>query len=105
MTVTLGEDGAVKEVLGNMCKRGAAYANDECVRPMRTVTSTVRCSDGEVVSVRTERAVPKAMMFRVMDEINRTVLDKSVVVGDVVIENAAGTGVNIIATSCKEIFT
>ena len=105
LRVTLGDMGEVLSVSGNACKRGEVYATDECTNPMRTVTSTVLCTDGEVTPVRTERAVPKALMNGVMKEINSTVLDKSVTVGDVIIENVAGTGVNVIATACKEIFT
>ena len=105
LRVTLGEENEVLFVEGNACKRGIGYATDECTRPMRTVTSTVLCSDGTVTSVRTERAVPKSCIFQVMSEINAIVLDKSVSVGDVIIENVAGTDVNVIATACKELFT
>ena len=105
LCVTLGEGGEVLSVTGNACKRGVTYATDECTNPCRMVTSTVLCTDGEVTPVRTERAVPKALVPQVMREINGALLDKSVTVGDVVIENIAGTGVNLIATACKEIFT
>ncbi len=103
LAVTLDSSGEVKEVTGNACKRGADYAKEECVRPMRCVTSTVACLGGGVVSVRCERAVPKAQIFDVMAEINKVILDRSVTVGDIIIENVCGTGVNVIATACKEI--
>ncbi len=104
LRVTLGGEDEVLCVEGNACKRGAHYATDECVNPQRTVTSTVRCSDGEVTPVRTERAVPKSLVSDVMREINEALLSRSVTVGDVIIENVAGTGVNVIATACKELF-
>ena len=99
MTVTLADDGAVLGVEGNFCKRGVAYANDECTNPKRTVTSTVKCKSGGVVSVKTKNTVPKEKMFDVMAEINSAVADDGVRIGDVIIENVAGTGVSVVATS------
>jgi CxxC motif-containing protein len=40
MTVTV-EDGAVTDVKGNTCPRGAQYAKDEVTAPKRMLTSTV----------------------------------------------------------------
>ena len=98
MTVTL-EDGKVINVEGNFCKRGVTYANDECTNPKRTVTSTVRCLDGSIVSVKTESTIPKEKMFEVMEEINAVSPVGDLKIGDVVIENVCGTGVNVVATS------
>lgn len=98
MTVTL-EDGKVINVEGNFCKRGVTYANDECTNPKRTVTSTVRCLDGSIVSVKTESTIPKEKMFEVMEEINAVRPEGSLKIGDVVIKNVCGTGVNVVATS------
>ena len=99
MTVTLSDDGKVEKVEGNFCKRGITYANDECTNPKRTVTSTVRCESGEVVSVKTDTTVPKDKMFEVMAEINSVLAKDSVKIGDVIIENVCGTGANVVATS------
>ena len=98
MTVTL-EDGKVINVEGNFCRRGVTYANDECTNPKRTVTSTVRCLDGSIVSVKTESTIPKEKMFEVMEEINAVRPVGDLKIGDVVIENVCGTGVNVVATS------
>ena len=51
LKVELDENGKVLGVTGNTCKRGAEYAENECTNPMRTVTSTMRCSDGTVIPV------------------------------------------------------
>lgn len=98
MVVTLSDDGRVEEVKGNFCKRGITYANDECTNPKRTVTSTMRTKNGGVVSVKTAGNVPKEKMFEVMAEINRTLSDDEVKIGDVLIENVCDTGINVIAT-------
>ena len=99
MTVTLTDDGKVEKVEGNFCKRGITYANDECTNPKRTITSTVRCKSGSVVSVKTDTTVPKEKMFDVMDEINRAIAEDGVKIGDVIIADVCGTGANVIATS------
>ena len=99
MKVSLTDDGKVEGVEGNFCKRGVTYANDECTNPKRTVTSTVRCKSGAVVSVKTDITVPKGMMFDVMAEINATTSSDDVKIGDVIIRNVCGTGANVVATS------
>ena len=99
MKVTLDDAGVPTSVEGNFCKRGVAYANDECTNPRRTVTSTVRCKSGQVVSVKTDRTVPKGKMFEVMAQINKVVADDGVKIGDVIIENVCDTGANVVATS------
>ena len=60
LTVTV-ENGEVKSVTGNTCKRGELYAVKEVTAPARTVTSTVRVLNGErpVVAVRTKTDIPK----------------------------------------------
>ena len=48
ITVTLdGKD--VISVEGNTCPRGKEYAINECTAPVRTVTTTVKCEDGDVI--------------------------------------------------------
>ena len=68
---------------------------------MRTVTSTVRCEDGEVVSCKTSTTVPKALVFEVMKEINMAIAPSSVKIGDVIIKDVLGTGADVVATSNK----
>lgn len=93
------EDKKVISVTGNTCKRGEAYANTECVAPMRTVTSTVRCEDGTLIPVKTDRAIPKESVFECMKIINKTVAKTPISVGDVIVENVFGA--NVIATQNK----
>ena len=99
LTATLDDSGAPISVTGNACKRGVTYAEKECTHPERTVTSTVRTSAGGVVAVKTAAPVPKESVFAVMKEINAAVAKCPVAVGDVIIENAAETGVAVIATA------
>ena len=99
LTVTLDESGKPTSVSGNACGRGVVYAEKECTHPERTVTSTVRTSCGAVVAVKTKETVPKEKVFAVMEEINKARAKCPVKVGDVVIENVAGTGVSVVATA------
>ena len=98
MTVTLSDEGVVEKVEGNFCRRGIGYANDECTNPRRTVTSTVRTKNGGVVAVKTLGSVPKVKMFEVMAEINSTLANDNVKIGDVLIENVCDTGINVVVT-------
>ncbi len=87
-------------VSGNSCPRGAEYGKNEIRDPRRTVTSTVTIRGAQYrrCPVRTDSAVPKAMMFAVMDALQSVVLSSPVKRGDVVISDVAGTGANIIVT-------
>ena len=98
LEVSLSDSGEVLSVTGNICKRGADYAVAECTHPMRTVTSTVRCLDG-VVAVKTSSNIPKEKLFEAMREINAVRVDYALKVGDVVLEDVAGTGVALVATA------
>ena len=97
--VTFDEDGRVRLVEGNACPRGKVYAEAECTHPVRTVTSTVRCEDESVISVKTSAPIPKELMFEVMKEINAKVVPCGAKIGDVVIPNVCGTGSDVLATS------
>ncbi len=99
MKVTLSDDGAVLKVEGNTCPRGVGYANSECTHPVRTVTSTAVCSGGEIISVKTESPIPKELIFRVMEQINKARPNSNIKIGDVVVSDVAATGVNVVATS------
>lgn len=98
LSVTL-ENGVVTEVTGNTCPRGKQYAIDECTNPVRTVTTTARTADGRVIPVKTDRPIPKELMFECMKEIDRSVVTLPAQIGDVVIENLLETGANVIVTA------
>ncbi|MBO6047609.1 MAG: DUF1667 domain-containing protein [Erysipelotrichaceae bacterium] len=99
ITVTL-DNGEVVNVTGNTCKRGDQYARKEVTDPTRTVTSIVRVNGGDVamVSVKTKTDVPKDKIFDVLETLTDVVVEAPVHIGDVIVADAAGTGVDIIAT-------
>ena len=102
--LTVRMDGGEIQVSGNTCKRGESYAREEVLSPTRIVTSTVPVSGGEIpmVSVKTKAPIPKERIFVCMDEIRSIRVAAPVHIGDVVIENCAGTGIPVIATKCVE---
>jgi CxxC motif-containing protein len=101
LSVTL-ENGVVTEVTGNTCPRGKQYATDECVSPVRTITTTARTADGGVIPIKTDRPISKEMMFACMEKINHATVSLPAHIGDVVIENLLGTGANVVVTANME---
>lgn len=90
----------VVSVSGNTCKRGEVYAHNECTNPQRTVTTTVKCSDGSVIPVKTDKTIPKEKMEECVKIINTTVADLPISVGDVIIKDVFGA--NIVATANRK---
>lgn len=94
------ENGKVVEVTGNTCKRGQIYAEKECTNPTRIVTSSVMVEGGEIdmVSVKTEKDIPKQKIFECVKELKGIKVKAPVKIGDIIIEDVAKTGVNVVAT-------
>ena len=92
------ENEKVINVEGNTCKRGYDYAISEITAPTRTITTTVKLTNGKMVSVKTDKPVPKQLIFQCMQEINKTEEQAPVEIGKIIIENIVNTGANIIAT-------
>jgi CxxC motif-containing protein len=118
-----GEAGISGElvVTGNRCPRGLAYAREELLDPRRTVTATCRlvrecagpaCSDsispgargGEAfagprrISCRTTAAFPRQKIDELLATIYATEVALPVTRGQILIANALGTGIDVIAT-------
>ena len=87
-------------VQGNTCRQGEKYARAEVTNPMRRITSTVRLCGGAIgrVPVKTASEVPKDRVFDCMRVIRGARASAPVRVGDVLVRDCAGTGVDVIAT-------
>lgn len=92
----------IVSVRGNSCKRGEVYASQEVVDPKRVLTSTVKLINNElsVLPIRSSSPIRKEKLFEAMDEIKKTVIDRDIKIGDVIIENIASTNVSMI--SCRD---
>ena len=99
------ENEQVVSVSGNTCPRGDAYARKEVTNPTRIVTSTVRVAsaNGGMVSCKTQEDIPRNMIFDVVNALKDVEVDPPVRIGDVLVENVAGTGVNVVATKNMKI--
>lgn len=94
------EGSDVISVTGQTCKRGEVYARKEVTNPTRIVTSTVKVEGGKVdmVSVKTRDDIPKGKIFECVKALKGVTVKAPVRIGDVIVANVAGTGVDIVAT-------
>ena len=86
-------------VSGNFCPRGEEYARQELTNPVRVLTALMRV-DGiaRPVSVKTDRPVPKALLFECVRQIYQTHPKAPVHRGDILIHDICGSGCNVVAT-------
>jgi len=99
LTVTIEDKGEII-VSGNKCPRGIEYGKQEVTEPLRILTSSVLVNNGELplVSVKTNKPVPRRLIGEIMEILKRTVVEAPVKSGDIILENVLGTGADIVAT-------
>ena len=94
------EDGEIKAVQHNSCKRGVEYARQEYYDPRRMITATAAVTGGVLKRVPVRTSVP--IPIRHVDDLLHAIYDLTVVaplpIGTAVIANFAGTEVDIITT-------
>ena len=92
--------GDALEVAGNKCEKGIKYARDEITNPVRMVCTTVKIIGGihSVVPVKTNVPIPEKYKFDVIKAVSGITLQSPVFMGDVIIADMFGTGVDIVAT-------
>lgn len=93
-------EGEVVEVRGHSCRRGKEFAVQEHTDPRRFVTTTVRVRGGRGarLPVATAASVPKGRVADVARALHALTLDAPVAMGDVVLADVLGTGVDVVAT-------
>ncbi|MBQ9979971.1 MAG: DUF1667 domain-containing protein [Oscillospiraceae bacterium] len=94
------EKGNITEISGHTCRRGEVYARRELTRPLRMVTCAVPVRGGKLAmgSLKTAKEVPKEKIFEVVRAMRAARPQAPVKVGDVILKNVAGTGVDVIST-------
>ena len=97
--LTVQQNG-VFEVSGHQCNAGIAYAKEELTNPTRNIATSVRVAGGDMsmLSVKTARPIPKGAIRAVVDAVHKVSMVAPVRIGDVVLVDAAGTGVDVLAT-------
>lgn len=87
-------------VQGNRCPRGRVFAGQEITCPMRILTTTVVVHDGDerLLPVRTTQAIPRELHMQAMEIVRRTSVVAPITMGDVVVRDILGTGVDLVAS-------
>ena len=87
-------------VSGNSCEKGAEYGKIELTNPTRVITSTVEVAGGAHprCPVKTDRPIPKGLIFEAMKTLDGLVLEAPVALGQVVVKTVCGTGADFVAT-------
>ena len=93
LEATITENGVT--VSGHTCPKGEEYAINECTNPVRTVTAVVRVGNREntMVSVKTEKPIPKDHMMDLIDALRQLRLNAPLAIGDVVLQEMFGSAV------------
>ncbi len=99
-TLHIDTDGDGFCISGHKCKKGLLFAQSEMQDPLRTVCTTVRTvfPEAPVLSVRTDKEIPKSKIFEIMQHLNGFLLTERIGIGETVISNICGTDADIIAT-------
>lgn len=99
--ITVKTDGEqIIKIDGNTCKRGEKYATEEVTDPRRNLTTTVRVDGGKtpLASVKSADALPKDKLLECMGVIAKTTAKAPVRIGDIIVPDILGTGVDVVAT-------
>lgn len=88
-------------VSGNQCEKGAQYAKQELLHPVRVVTTTVRIENAAHprLPVKTDAPIAKERMMDVMALLENVIVHAPVHAGDVILPHILGTDISVIA--CK----
>ncbi|MDD3839837.1 MAG: DUF1667 domain-containing protein [Clostridia bacterium] len=95
-----GDKQRIVQISGIKCKRGEQYAVSEFLNPMRILTTTVKTRNYHlpVVSVRSNKPIPKDLMFECMDALKKVEIESPLEIGQVVIQNILDSGADIVVT-------
>lgn len=98
------KDGEVTNVEGNTCPRALEFARKEIANPERVFATTVRVEGGKlpVCPVRSRGPVPKSRVFDISKEVARQTVKAPIEIGQVILADACGTGVDIVASRSLE---
>jgi CxxC motif-containing protein len=94
------KDGEVVSMEGTKCTKGQEFVSQELGEPMRILTTTIPIKGAKwaMLPVRTNRPIPKRLLFRAIEELTDIERRAPVKMSDVIVRDIAGTGANIVAT-------
>lgn len=92
------QDGKIAQTSGNKCKRGLAYAENEMFHPVRTLTTSVYIKSKDcMLPVRSDKPIPKEVIFSCVQKIKKAAVKLPVKTGDVIFKDIVD-GVDIISS-------
>ena len=100
--LTVEEKNGKVTVTGNGCPRGEKYGAAEFSHPERVVTTLLKTTRGGVVSVKTDRPIPKDKIGDFLAWAAAFRLDHAVKTGDIVADDPVDCGAKVVATADKE---
>ena len=99
LDVERAADGTI-QVAGHTCPRGEAYGRAELENPTRMVTGLVRVAGmRKPLPVKTKSPVPKGKISDVLFAMHQATVQLPVKIGDVIVADVAGTGIDLVATA------
>ena len=101
-SLTVEEEGKEIVVKGNGCPRGEKYGRAEYSHPERVVTTLLKKEKGGVVSVKTDRPIPKDKISDLLLWAAAFCVQGQYKTGDVLAVNPVDCGANILATADEE---
>jgi len=99
LDVERAADGTIT-VTGHTCPRGETYGRAELENPTRMVTGLVRVAGmRKPLPVKTKSPVPKGKISDVLFAMHQATVQLPVKIGDVIVPDVAGTGIDLVATA------
>ena len=98
--LTVDVNGDDIRVSGELCKIGINYGKEEATNPTRNITTSIRVKNGDIpmLSVKTAKPIPKGKIMDCVRAVQAVEAQAPVKVGDVVLADVCGTGVDFVAT-------
>ena len=99
--ITAEYDGQeIKYIEGAQCKKGEEFLRNEIKNPLRIFTGSVKCRNGnyQLVSVKTNKPIPKKYMKQVAQKTHELVVEAPVEIGQVIFSNVLGQHTDLVAT-------
>lgn len=98
-TVTI-KSGRIIKIENLECPRGEDYVLKEIETPTRDFFTTVRVRGAKVpvCPVRSTQPVPREKLLDCSKELAKIIVDAPIKIGDLIVENLLGLGIDIIAT-------
>lgn len=99
-TLEITRDGETIVEIKSGCKRGHEYAEREMTDPRRMVATTVRVRNGThpLLPVYTAAPFPKGQIQNLMETLRGVEISAPIRMGAVILENALGSGIDILAS-------